>query len=60
MFFGPKILQSGNGAGDRNRTRDLTLTKGLLYLLSYTGIDIILIIVNEFSSTTLWYEEANF
>ena len=27
------------GAGNRNRTRDLLLTRQLLYLLSYTGIE---------------------
>ena len=32
------VDESKNGAGARNRTRDLRFTKPLLYLLSYTGL----------------------
>ena len=33
----PSVIPVANGAGDRNRTRDLLITSQLLYLLSYAS-----------------------
>lgn len=33
----PSRLDEADGAGERNRTPDLLITKQLLYRLSYTG-----------------------
>ncbi len=39
-FRTARTQRSRNGAHDWNRTSDLSLTKGVLYRLSYAGIDL--------------------